>query len=163
MSTAGEKTPRKRKQTENAISKNVNSSKKKRKTSKPLQDAANDEHAQLLGSVTGQIGRLPLEGEEASSVEENVSESEKQDCGSDEKKSKKETSGVDKWVALNYLSVWDTNRERWSFKKKVQYWLLQNMYNKDEVGFPKNKIKHVPFPLPNIVVKATLQDNAALP
>lgn len=36
-------------------------------------------------------------------------------------------------VALEYLHLWNTDRKRWSFRKKTQYWLLQNMYDKRQV------------------------------
>ena len=37
-------------------------------------------------------------------------------------------------AALEYLRVWDQEREGWSFKKKTQFWLLQNMYQKAMVS-----------------------------
>lgn len=36
-------------------------------------------------------------------------------------------------VALSYLHQWKQDREAWSFKKKPQYWLLNNFYNKAQV------------------------------
>ncbi len=36
--------------------------------------------------------------------------------------------------ALGYLRQWDTDRQLWSFKKKLQYWLLNNMYDKKQVS-----------------------------
>ncbi len=36
--------------------------------------------------------------------------------------------------ALDYLRQWDTDRQLWSFKKKLQYWLLNNMYDKKQVS-----------------------------
>lgn len=35
--------------------------------------------------------------------------------------------------ALEYLQQWSTDRTNWSFRKKTQFWLLQNMYNKKQV------------------------------
>ena len=42
-------------------------------------------------------------------------------------------SGVGREAALQYLHLWDNNRSRWCFKKKAQFWLLQNMYEEDKV------------------------------
>ena len=39
---------------------------------------------------------------------------------------------VGKESALQYLHSWEERRE-WSFKKKIQYWLLQHMYDKHQV------------------------------
>ena len=36
-------------------------------------------------------------------------------------------------VALSYLRQWKEDREVWSFKKKPQYWLLNNFYSKAQV------------------------------
>ena len=36
-------------------------------------------------------------------------------------------------VALDYLHLWNTDRKLWSFRKKTQYWLLQNLYDKKQV------------------------------
>lgn len=44
------------------------------------------------------------------------------------------SSGVSQESALEYLRQWKEERERWSFKKKTQYWLLQNMYDRTKVG-----------------------------
>ena len=46
------------------------------------------------------------------------------------------SSGVSQESALDYLRLWKEERERWSFKKKTQYWLLQNMYDRTKVGRP---------------------------
>ena len=43
-------------------------------------------------------------------------------------------STTGKEAAMEYLCLWDTERSRWSFKKKTQFWLLQNMYSEDKVG-----------------------------
>lgn len=45
------------------------------------------------------------------------------------------SSGVSQESALEYLRLWKEERERWSFKKKTQYWLLQNMYDRTKVGY----------------------------
>lgn len=36
--------------------------------------------------------------------------------------------------ALSYLRLWNDDKETWSFKKNIQYWLLNNMYDKKQVG-----------------------------
>ena len=51
-----------------------------------------------------------------------------------EKRSKSYGRVVTKETAMEYLHSWDKNRSSWSFKKKMQYWLLQNMYEKDQVS-----------------------------
>lgn len=38
-----------------------------------------------------------------------------------------------KETALEYLKLWSEERDKWSFKKKTQFWLLQNMYQKSKV------------------------------
>lgn len=38
-----------------------------------------------------------------------------------------------KEAALDYLKKWSEERDKWSFKKKTQFWLLQNMYRKSKV------------------------------
>lgn len=42
-------------------------------------------------------------------------------------------SGVGREAALQYLHLWDNNRSHWCFRKKAQFWLLQNMYEEDKV------------------------------
>lgn len=32
-----------------------------------------------------------------------------------------------------YLQLWHTDRSSWRFRKKIQYWILKNMYSKDQV------------------------------
>ena len=41
--------------------------------------------------------------------------------------------GVGKESALQYLHSWE-KKDEWSFKKKIQYWLLQHMYDKHQVS-----------------------------
>ena len=36
-------------------------------------------------------------------------------------------------TALKYLRQWSTDREGWMFKKKLQFWLIKNIYNKEKV------------------------------
>ena len=43
-------------------------------------------------------------------------------------------SGVSQESALEYLRLWKEERESWSFKKKTQYWLLQNIYDRTKVN-----------------------------
>lgn len=38
-------------------------------------------------------------------------------------------------LALLYLHTWHEERDKWSFKKKLQYWLLSNLYEKEKVNF----------------------------
>lgn len=45
-----------------------------------------------------------------------------------------EGSGVSQESALEYLQLWREEREKWSFKKKIQYWLLQNMYDRTKAS-----------------------------
>ena len=42
--------------------------------------------------------------------------------------------GTDRESALHYLQQWDSDRDNWSFKKKTQYWLLQNACDKSQVS-----------------------------
>lgn len=39
-----------------------------------------------------------------------------------------------KEASLQYLHLWHTDREKWCFRKKPQFWLLQNMYDKTQVS-----------------------------
>ena len=52
-------------------------------------------------------------------------------------------SGVNQESALEYLRLWKKERERWSFKKKTQYWLLQNMYDRTKVGYSTTLLPHL--------------------
>ena len=49
-----------------------------------------------------------------------------------------ESGGVSKDSALEYLHLWKEEREKWSFKKKTQYWLLQHMYDRTKVSLAEN-------------------------
>lgn len=44
-------------------------------------------------------------------------------------------SCVSQHSALEYLRHWKEENDKWSFKKKTQYWLLQNMYDRTKVSF----------------------------
>lgn len=38
-------------------------------------------------------------------------------------------------IALKYLRQWSTEKGSWMFKKKLQFWLIKNIYNKEKVLF----------------------------
>lgn len=111
-------------------------------------DSAEEEHCKLLGLVTGQMKRLPLqEGPGEGGMEEDHVGMPKKRKRRGERKGdvtcagiKKEMGGsVDQESASEYLTLWDTDRCKWSFKKKTQYWLLQNMYDKQKVCDPQEE------------------------
>ena len=41
---------------------------------------------------------------------------------------------ADRGMALDYLRQWDTDIASWTFRKKTQYWLLQNACDKSQVS-----------------------------
>lgn len=43
-------------------------------------------------------------------------------------------TGIDREIALDYLRQWDSDRSKWAFRKKSQYWLLQNACDKSQVS-----------------------------
>ena len=43
-------------------------------------------------------------------------------------------TGMDRDIALDYLRQWDSDRSKWTFRKKSQYWLLQNACDKSQVS-----------------------------
>ncbi len=102
--------------------------------------SATEEHSRMLGLVTGKMKELPLE-------EDNTEVSDTSLSGTTKKRKRKRSatsdaqeeqvdggkSSVDKDGASEYLMLWDGDRDNWSFRKKTQYWLLQNMYFKDKV------------------------------
>lgn len=49
--------------------------------------------------------------------------------------SEQQQSCVSQHSALEYLRHWKEENDKWSFKKKTQYWLLQNMYDRTKVSF----------------------------
>lgn len=115
-------------------------------------DTTEEDHIRLLGLVTGQMQKLPFEGGgEGEMEEEQVHMPKKKRRGRQSRETKEEKwsscvdqaepgGSVDKSSALEYLILWDTNRCKWSFKKKTQYWLLQNMYDRQKVcGYFLNK------------------------
>lgn len=52
-------------------------------------------------------------------------------------RSKKKDNSEAKKLAINYLHLWNSAREMWSFRKKQQYWLLNNAYDVDNVSYVK--------------------------
>ena len=46
---------------------------------------------------------------------------------------KRTKAGTDREDALDYLHRWDRDISSWSFRKKTQYWLLQNACDKSQV------------------------------
>ena len=104
-----------------------------------------EEHLRLLGVVTGQIQKLPLEDTQDECEVNTTTDTpakrrkKKKRSGRDIPQNTKEApnceekSAVDKASASEYLEQWDHDRTNWSFKKKTQYWLLQNMFFKAHV------------------------------
>jgi len=100
-----------------------------------------EEHLRLLGKVTGQMQKLPLEdGPDESEVDitsDTPNKKKKTNSGTPQNIKavpKGEKSTVDKASASEYLEQWDRDRRNWSFKKKTQYWLLRNMFFKAHVS-----------------------------
>ena len=95
----------------------------------------NPEHAQILGSVTGKLSKLPLGRGEGEGTQDQDStkleEEQKGRSGGGEVEGKEEEAS--KLAAAEYLLLWEQNRKKWAFRKKTQYWLLQNMYEKKKV------------------------------
>lgn len=87
-----------------------------------------DKHTHLLSSVTGKMERLPLYEEGQVEKEEGRSVECAAVVGEEENK------GVCKGAAAQYLVLWNSQRDKWTFKKKTQYWLLQNMFDKKKVS-----------------------------
>ena len=54
--------------------------------------------------------------------------------GQESTKPQPTSNGTDRVSALHYLQQWDSDRDNWSFKKKTQYWLLQNVCDKAQVS-----------------------------
>lgn len=92
-----------------------------------------DEHTQLLSSVTGKMERLPLYEEGQEEVEEGVEKGTKEREAGVGDEERGENKGVSKEAAAQYLTLWNSQRDKWTFKKKTQYWLLQNMFDKKKV------------------------------
>ena len=78
------------------------------------EDATND-----TGSVTAESKKLPKKKKlKAKKVLNNADDS---------KPSTKD-------LAISYLKTWKKNRDKWSFKKSRQIWLIKNLYNPDTVN-----------------------------
>ena len=105
-----------------------------------------EEQMLMLESVKGHIKELkqvsdstpdshrqhneePISKSEARRLQKQIEKSSR-DGGS----SKEMSTPSCRETALEYLRVWDQERERWSFKKKTQFWLLHNMYQKAMVS-----------------------------
>lgn len=102
--------------------------KKQRKSTSAAEETVvghdDQQHAELLKSVTGQMNKMSP-AMEAAAQEPAIAASTPE-------------GGVDKEAAAEYLLLWDSHREKWSFKKKTQYWLLQNMYDTQKVKVCSN-------------------------
>lgn len=100
-----------------------------------MDDEDLDEHTKLLTSVTGKMQRLPLYDDgQSQQREREEGEMKEQVAGvSGEEKGLESKKGVTKEAASQYLQLWNSNRDKWTFKKKTQYWLLQNMFDKKKV------------------------------
>ena len=111
-----------------------------------------EEQMLMLESVKGHIKELkqvsdstldshrqhseePISKSEARRLKKKQKQTEELSKSSSDGGSSKETSTPScRETALEYLRVWDQERERWSFKKKTQFWLLHNMYKKAMVS-----------------------------
>ncbi len=96
-----------------------------------------EEHTQLLDSVGGHLNELTDSNQDTPQT--NFDTAAKSTTKSSKKKSKvsecTEKSAVSvKECALEYLRLWDEEKRKWSFKKKTQFWLLQNMYRSSKVS-----------------------------
>lgn len=100
-----------------------------------------EEHAQLLDSVKGHLNELTLvtdsyqdltQSTDDASESPAMKKSKKKSLAS-EKASEEKSTVVVKDFALEYLRLWDQEKLKWSFKKKTQWWLLQNMYRSSKV------------------------------
>lgn len=105
------------------------------------------EHTRMLESVTGKIDKLSSE-DYSESAKENLgtnkdsskSDKEERNGGGEDKEDDKkmDASLAHKLAAAEYLLLWEQDRTQWAFRKKTQYWLLQNMYDKKKVGGQSN-------------------------
>ena len=112
---------------------------KRKKHSNPKMagdEAAADKHAQLLGSETGSDKPPPPAEDQVSPIvtPKERKGTKRTSSAADEGESQTTLSGVDKFAAADYLGLWSQSRDQWSFRKKTQYWLLQNMYDKKKVN-----------------------------
>lgn len=92
-----------------------------------------DEHTRLLSSVTGKMEHLPLQYEDGHDQVEGEKEGEEEEDEVTEHGTgdiSEEKKGLDKYAAAQYLELWNSQRDKWTFRKKTQYWLLQNMFDR---------------------------------
>ena len=117
---------------------------KKRKRSQRV-DQAPDERESTVAITTGTTDREQLDTER---FEFNFMQGKEANAAkrAKRKKMKKSINGaagkmedvivrpvLGQKEALEYLHTWHADKESWSFKKKAQYWLLQNIYKKEMV------------------------------
>lgn len=108
-------------------------------------ETVQEEHLQMLDSVKGHLKELtqPMDSSLADpeQKEEVLSKLEARRLRKESKWTKQVSEMGPKLVvdgrdsALEYLRLWDEDKAKWTFKKKTQFWLLQNMYNKSKVRF----------------------------
>lgn len=81
-------------------------------------------------SVVNEMLKSAMEGKIKQVKKTNTKKREKKP----EEKSGDEEESNSTNPALKYLSTWYYDRKEWKFKKVRQTWLLQNAYDKGEVG-----------------------------
>ncbi len=107
---------------------------------RPTNEPLPEEHIQLLDSVKGHIKELTQVNDSYQDLDEpmgkDVLKSEDRKKKSKQTESPTEEKSIEevKECAIEYLRLWDENKKKWSFRKKPQYWLLQNMYQKSMVS-----------------------------
>ena len=94
-----------------------------------VETVENQEHTHILESVTGKLARFPSEDFSESAPDTT----EEKSASGEEEGKKADTNLAPKLAAAEYLLLWQHNRTQWAFRKKTQYWLLQNMYEKKQV------------------------------
>ena len=108
-----------------------------------------DSHTQLLDSIGGYIKELTRVNDSLDASNDESIEPLSKSAARRLKKRNKQTHNVQpiskgqsveespcvasKEIGIEYLKMWSEEREKWSFKKKIQFWLLQNMYHKSKV------------------------------
>ncbi len=143
MDNTTHKKKRKRENDETSPSKqnkHTHSDKPSIKTLRPTNEPLPEEHIQLLDSVKGHLKELTQVNDSYHDLDEpmgdDVSKSEDRKKKSKQTEPPNEEKSIEevKECALEYLRLWDENQKKWSFRKKPQYWLLQNMYQKSTVS-----------------------------
>lgn len=102
---------------------NVDSSKKKRKRkaeTESMFDTGNNNDNEILGFDHGEVDK------ESVTVKKKKKKKSK---GQPEQESKPAVH-----PGLDYLHTWYTDRQNWNFKKVRQVWLLQKMFDQEQVG-----------------------------